>query len=176
MNREEAIERFEKKFKKVPLGCWEWQASKHPKGYASFSLDGKVTGAHRASFKLYVGEVQKGMCVCHRCDNPGCVNPSHLYLGTNAENTHDRDNKGRGSYGEGRPNAKLTEQKVNEIKGKWLAGNTMASIGREYGVSRQTISTIIHLKKWKRVKPPRPGAIGPETGEMAPNGDEGAGE
>lgn len=150
MNREEAVKRFENKFKKDPFGCWEWQAAKHPKGYGNFSLDGRVTGSHRAAFRLYVGEIPEGMCVCHRCDNPGCVNPSHLFLGTNTENTHDRDNKGRGSYGEKRPNAKLTEQKVNEIKGKWLGGETMTGIGKEYGVSRQTISTIIHCKKWNR--------------------------
>ena len=142
--------RFEIKVKKSVAGCWEWTAAKHPKGYGSFSLGGRVMGAHRVAYQLYVGEIPEGLWVCHRCDNPSCVNPSHLFLGTNADNTHDRDNKGRGSYGEERPNAKLTNNKVNEIRARWLDGEPMSKLGREFGVARQTISMIVHNRKWRR--------------------------
>ena len=143
--------RFEIKVKKSDTGCWEWIAAKHPKGYGNFSLGGRVMKAHRVAYQLYVGEIPEGLCVCHRCDNPSCVNPSHLFLGTNADNTHDRDNKGRGSYGENRPNAKLTDNKVSEIRARWQGGVSMTNLGKEYGVARQTISNIVHRRKWMRV-------------------------
>lgn len=152
MTREEAaIKRFEEKVDKSKNGCWEWMAAKHPKGYGNFSLDGKIQGAHRIAYKLYIGKIPEGLFVCHHCDNPGCVNPEHLFLGTNADNAHDRDNKERGSYGENRPNAKLTADMVNKIRVKWMDGITMSDLGREFGVARQTISTIVHNRKWRRV-------------------------
>ena len=78
--------------------CWKWIAHLL-KGYGRFRLNNKTWSAHRVSWTLHYGEIPEGMCVLHRCDNPGCVNPEHLFLGTRTDNMKDRDQKGRGSNG-----------------------------------------------------------------------------
>ncbi len=76
-------------------GCWSWQGYVGAKGYGLYELHGVSMQAHRAAWIIANGPIPKGMCVCHECDNPRCVRPDHLWLGTNAENTRDRDIKGR---------------------------------------------------------------------------------
>ena len=77
--------------------CWEWQAGKHRQGYGVFKFDNKIQLAHRISWLLAHTEIPQGMVVMHKCDNPGCVNPDHLCLGTQKDNIHDMRTKGRGN-------------------------------------------------------------------------------
>lgn len=86
---------------KVGIGsldeCWEWTAARHPSGYGTFYFNGKWSRAHRTAWELANGPIPEGLLVLHRCDNPPCVNPRHLWLGTDADNTRDMIAKGRGN-------------------------------------------------------------------------------
>lgn len=75
--------------------CWEWKRAKYPQGYGRFGKN----YAHRLAYEFKKGNIPLGLCVFHSCDNPSCVNPKHLWLGTTMDNIKDRDNKGRGRYG-----------------------------------------------------------------------------
>lgn len=147
-------ERFEDKFTKSG-GCWEWTARRHPLGYGMFRIAGSVQYAHRVSYRLYVDEIPEGMCVCHHCDNPGCVNPAHLFLGTHTDNMRDCNNKGRrpaaGVFGEKHGMAKLTNAQVVEIRKMRSEGATQFDIAKEFGVARQTISHILCGDTWASV-------------------------
>lgn len=90
------VERFWNNIvKNAPDECWGWRAYKDPNGYGQMSVFGKLQRAHRISYSLHFGAITKGMFVCHRCDNPECTNPDHLFLGTNKDNMKDAYKKGR---------------------------------------------------------------------------------
>ena len=132
-------ERFEKKIDKSG-DCWEWTASK-TEGYGKFKLNGKSQSAHRVAYKLAHPEWNGELCVCHHCDNPGCVNPGHLFVGTKAENNADKIAKGRAS-------AKLTEQQVREIRATFCPQREIAV---RYGICQMQVSYIKNNKRWKHV-------------------------
>lgn len=92
--------RFWKKVEKTN-DCWLWIAGKYPDGYGVFWNGTTYDGAHRISWELHYGEIPKGMLVCHTCDNPPCVNPEHLWIGTKKDNNNDRTKKGRDGIGYG---------------------------------------------------------------------------
>ena len=148
-------ERFEKKFIKMD-GCWEWTACKLPAGYGYFGVAGRMQYAHRVAYQLYVGEIGEDLFVCHHCDNPSCVNPSHLFLGTNTDNSRDCWSKGRGvtpdSSGEKNGKAKLTEKNVRTIRTMLAAGTTHRIIAKKFGVKRAAISKIACGRTWKNVQ------------------------
>lgn len=75
--------------------CWIWIASRHPRGYGRFGREGRCDKAHRVSFEMFKGQIPKGLNVCHTCDNPPCVNPIHLFLGTQKDNINDMHSKSR---------------------------------------------------------------------------------
>lgn len=150
-------ERFWAKVNKTD-GCWEWTASLDRGGYGHFGLNGKVIMPHRYSYIIHHPLTtdlweHREICVCHKCDNPRCVNPAHMFLGSQVDNIKDRDTKGRGNQpkGERQYNSKLTETQVREIRGKFANGELQTQIALEYGTTQANISSIIKRKSWKHI-------------------------
>ena len=152
MERDSWVERFQDKITiEAPGECWLWTGCRDIKGYGQFWLDGKVIKAHRAAWMLEHGTIPPGQCVCHACDCPTCVNPSHLWLGTNAENAHDRDQKKRRPPPRGTSNgrAKVTEKEVSEIRNLYKTGQyTQKQLGKCFGLSEQATGHIIRRRRW----------------------------
>jgi HNH endonuclease len=143
-------------------GCWIWKGSLANR-YGYF---GSKVAAHRFSYELHHGPIPDGMCVCHRCDNPPCVNPAHLFLGTYADNNRDAVAKGRQAKGEthgsrkhpekwkrgeGHYEAKLTDDAVREMRALHAAGMGYKSLARRYGISTETAHRAVKKRTWKHV-------------------------
>lgn len=144
-------ERFWGKVNKTN-GCWNWLTYKDRDGYGEFQLEKKKSKAHRASWQIHFGKIPEGLCVLHKCDNPPCVNPSHLFLGTPADNNKDRSLKGRSAKGEKMASAKLTENKVLNIRKMYAAGNIkQKTLARLFDINFRTISQIINRKLWNHI-------------------------
>lgn len=149
MTHIEAAERFWLSVNKSD-GCWEWHASKS-KGYGAFYFDGMMWKAHRFSYLLKHGFVAYGMDVCHQCDNRGCVNPDHLFIGSRLDNMRDAVTKGRIAKGETKKNTKLTELAVRAIRD--LAKSfSQRELSRRFGVSLHTVQAILNGVTWKHVR------------------------
>jgi hypothetical protein len=141
------LRRFLNKVKKTN-NCWLWEASLRNKdGYGQFRLNGKMRLAHRVSWQLFNGATT--LSVLHKCDNPPCVNPNHLFLGSQLDNIRDCINKGRfkSNVGENNPRAKLSITDVYKIKNRLNSGLTQSKIGKIFGVSQSAISRI-KLDHW----------------------------
>lgn len=130
-------------------GCWEWIAGKYPGGYGGFALHGKTGHAHRASYELHFGKIPDGMHVLHRCDNRPCVNPEHLFLGTQLDNIADKKAKERQAKGITHGSAKLTEQDVLDIRA--IRGMSQRAIGRQYGIGQAQVKDIRQGRYWKHL-------------------------
>jgi hypothetical protein len=155
LNKPETIDRFLNKIDFNPSGCWEWKAFIHPDGYGDFRAN-EISSkrAHVFSYCYFKGELKKGYFVCHTCDNPKCVNPAHLWLGTPKENQHDKIKKGRGNNPSGARHwqAKLSRYQVAKIKMAHLSGIQKAEIAKYFSVSRTTVHDIVLGKSYKSVK------------------------
>lgn len=137
-----------------PACCWKWSGARLSDGYGRFKTDGKFITSHRFSYILHFGDIPKNQCVCHRCDNPPCCNPEHLFLGTKKENADDRDKKGRNVnfHGEEHGSSKLTAVDVIKIRDSYKTGTvTQLSLARQFGVSKSAIMMIVTNRNWRHL-------------------------
>ncbi len=147
--------RFAAKFQPEPnSGCWLWVASVNGDGYGHIGIGGgRVEKAHRAAWLLYRGRIPDGVQVLHRCDTPPCVNPDHLFLGSNADNIKDKVSKGRqrSAPGESNGRAVITAPQAAEIRRRSARGETRTALAREFGVSLSTASRIARGELWRSI-------------------------
>jgi hypothetical protein len=149
------MKRFWEKVEKIPFHeCWEWTAGKDWDGYGLFRLSNPriQKRAHRFSYELAHGPIPKGIMVCHKCDNPGCVRPEHLFLGSAKDNNLDCIRKGRQPSGPGEKNysAKLNVMAVEQIR-YWynVYECSQREIAKAFGISQTQVSRIIRSESWK---------------------------
>lgn len=149
--------------------CWLWNGSKKSSGYGCFSFNGKRVRAHRWAYEHFIGHIPEGLLVCHSCDVPACVNPEHLWVGTNGDNHKDMCRKRRharhaisksnkntsGPKGTPRGSrhgrARLTESDVLSIRDKLKNGSTLSSVAKLYGMNLASIFLIKHRKTWTHI-------------------------
>jgi len=152
-------ERF---FRNVKIGnpneCWEWPLSKDGDGYGRIFIKGKKYRAHRLTWMVFQGPIPQGFHVCHHCDNPPCVNPHHLFIGTNYDNLMDSVRKGRHripnnpTFGSNHGLTTLTENQVLQIREEYRGGQiTQLSLAKKYNVGRSTIGRIVNREYWTHI-------------------------
>lgn len=140
-----------------PDVCWPWKGARVRNGYGQIRGDpegavlrGRKLRAHRVAFELAYGPIPPGLHILHRCDNPGCVNPGHLLLGTHQDNMADMTAKQRHAHGERQPTRKLSRHQVRAIR--WLAKHDpapLAQLAGEFGVATSNISIILSRRTWR---------------------------
>jgi hypothetical protein len=140
---------FDKKYIEAKNGCWIWTGHKIKGGYGQIGYGGELV--HRFSYTRFKGKIPEGMCVCHSCDNPACVNPEHLWLGTTQENNQDKIDKGRQIRGEKIGTSKLKEFQIKEIIEKLSNGEKIIKIANDYNVSKGSILHIKNKRSWTHI-------------------------
>lgn len=132
--------------------CWPWTGGRTARGYGRFRMGGKSVAAHRFALVLSHGQIPPGLSVCHSCDNPPCCNPTHLWVGTAADNAADLNAKGRASRGSMHGRAKLTEGQVLDIRQEYSRGSVrQIDLAHRYNVNQVTISAILRGETWLTV-------------------------
>lgn len=133
--------------------CWVFVGARTK---PRFRVGGRNVQMSRYSYEAHVGPIPDGLLVCHHCDNPKCVNPEHLFLGTSADNTQDMVRKGRkaSQKGECHSQAKLTDEQIAEVRRRYerhCPVNGGLALAREFGVSKATISMVVNGRIWRHV-------------------------
>ena len=158
-------------------GCWNWTGCKNSEGYGNLTIGSRSDGtrrtvkAHRASYAAFVGEIPAGKDICHKCDNPSCVNPEHLFPGTEKDNVADMDAKGRRGFvlSENHPKAKLTEKDVIEARELRKQGFSYYKLAKMYGVYRETMRRAVLGKTWQHMSENRQKPDGDDHDERKEN-------
>lgn len=134
-------------------GCWEWTGPRRA-GYGLLARNNRTTGAHRVAYEAYHGPIPNGMVVRHTCDNPSCINPDHLLVGTQADNAADRTARGRGHRlkGERVGTAKLTPMQVLEIKTSF--DRSLSELATDFGIEKSNAALIRSGKSWRHLNVP----------------------
>ena len=155
-------ERFWGKVNKTD-GCWIWTGGVNPRGYGKLKVNGRWVLAHRLSWELKVGPIPDGLFACHQCDNPPCVRPSHLFLGTARDNNADMFRKGRQNYergpgvsrwGEANFTARITNDQADEIRELYAAGGvSQERLAVAYGIDQTSVSQIILNRRYRSERP-----------------------
>lgn len=145
-------------------GCWEWIGTKR-RGYGRTTTGSRTDGtrksisAHRLSYQLFKGDIPPGYEICHKCDNPSCINPDHLFAGTRQDNVDDREKKGRNVVprGENNGRAKLSANDVYAARIERVTkGTSFQALAHKFGVSKKAIMDAVMGKHWQSVKMPEP--------------------
>lgn len=131
--------------------CWPWTGVLLGSGYGQFYAAGRQLLAHRAIYELAHGIAPGALFVCHHCDNPSCVNPAHLFLGTPADNSRDMSIKGRAARGERSGVNKVTDVDVCEIRRLASEGHEQRSIAARFGISQTNVGMIVRRETWRHV-------------------------
>jgi len=144
------IDRFSAKVDvRGPGECWPWTGARTKRGYGHLTREGGGhVYAHRAAWEMNFGAIPAGLFVCHRCDNPACVNPAHLFLGTNQDNVSDMVAKGRHLRGERHGMATITNAQAREVRERLARGERQAHIARALGISKGTVHNIKRGVAW----------------------------
>ena len=149
------IQRFWKRVnRRQPTDCWPWIGCTNGLGYGRVKLGARCTPVvytHRVAWELSFGAIPEGKQVLHRCDNPPCCNPGHLFVGTQLDNMHDAIAKGRNARGARVGSAKLTDAKVLEIRAARAGGEKGVSVAARFGISQATVSEVCSGKLWRGV-------------------------
>lgn len=149
------VTRFMNKVKKTP-SCWLWTAAKDSCGYGQFRYKRKMVRTSRLSYEIHIGPIPSGLCVLHRCDNPACVKPKHLWLGSQSDNSRDMFDKDRATRkGESNPRAILNDALVIELRTRYESdpvANSLKRMAVELGMFEQTIYKAVFRLTWKHLE------------------------